>query len=113
MDNAAAASDFSFGGPEYLDGADSSASESAAGAAQPRRRLMLFGICALTLFFTPQILQLFPRLEGFQIAKVTAVAAVLIFLLSRGSWSSRLRLGASPQLKFIIAMLVLAAVTIP
>src|SRR5215470_5517280 len=110
MDNAAAASDFSFGDPEYDPGygdpecleADSSRSESAGSSPQPL--LMLLGICTLTLFFTPQILQLFPGLEGFQIAKVTAVAAVLIFLLSRGSWSSRLRLSASPQLKFIIAM---------
>src|SRR5215467_6962673 len=113
MDNAAAASEFSLRAPEYLDDTDSSGAESVAGGAEPRRRLMLLAICALTLFFTPQILQLVPGLEGFQIAKVTAAAAVLIFLLSRGLWSSRLPLSASPQLKFIIGMLALAAVTIP
>jgi O-antigen ligase len=113
MENASATSDFGIGELEYSRDAECPDPEFATGNAQPRRLPMLIGICALTLFFTPQTLQLFPGLEGLQIAKVTAVAAVLIFLFSRGSWSSRLRLGASPQLKCVLGLLVLATVTIP
>jgi|SRR5215471_4110730 len=96
--------------PGYQDYDDRGQAE---GQTQTRRPMMLAGICALTLFFTPQILQLFPGLEGFQIAKVTAIAVMLMFLTSRGSWSSRVRLGDAPQLKCIIALLVLGTLTIP
>jgi O-antigen ligase len=81
--------------------------------AQTRRPMMLAGISALTLFFTPQILQLFPSLEGYQIAKVTSITVMLMFLISRGSWSSRVRLGQAPQLMCIIGLLVLATLTMP
>jgi putative inorganic carbon (HCO3(-)) transporter len=78
-----------------------------------RKHRLLIGASLLTLFFVPQALQLFPILEGLQIVKFTAIGVALLFLNSREEIINRIRLRDAPQAKLIVAMLVLAAATIP
>lgn len=73
----------------------------------------LAGVAILTLFFVNQILELFPKLGGLQLAKLTAVATMLIFLFRRNSLVERVTLRDALQLRFIVLILLLAAVTIP
>jgi putative inorganic carbon (HCO3(-)) transporter len=74
---------------------------------------LLVGVAVLTIFFVPQMLQMFPSLAGLQIVKVTAIAVTLLFLLSRRYILSRVRLGEVKQVACLIALLVLATITIP
>jgi hypothetical protein len=42
--------------------------------------VLLTGVGARTLFFVPQILQLFPALDGLQLAKLTALLVVIYIM---------------------------------
>lgn len=76
---------------------------------------LVLGVCALTLFFVTQILQVFPALElgRLQLVKITTVGVALLFLASRQAITSRVRIAAAPQLKCLIALLAFAALTVP
>ena len=78
-----------------------------------RDRALLWGMAVLTVFFAAQILQLFPSLEGFQIAKIAAAAVAILFITSPEQIAGRARIRATPQLKLILGMLALALITIP
>ena len=78
-----------------------------------RGSLLLAGVGALTLFFVPQILQLFPALGGLQLAKLTALLVVIYLISSRQLMEQRVRLRAAPQIGLLIGILALAVITIP
>jgi putative inorganic carbon (HCO3(-)) transporter len=78
-----------------------------------RKARLLVGASLLTLFFVSQEVQLFNFLEGLQIVKLTAVVVAILFLSSREQLVHRIRLRDAPQAKMIIALLVIAALTIP
>jgi O-antigen ligase len=67
-------------------------------------------VAALTIFFVAQGLELFPALAGLQIAKLTAVAALAWFLISR---RERVAVARLPQFVSLMLILAFAAVTIP
>lgn len=75
--------------------------------------IFVLGVAALTLCFVTQILQLFPSLEGFQIAKILTVAVVASFLFSRYGFRSRVAVRSVPQFISLFGLLALAVVTIP
>ncbi|MGH9823091.1 MAG: O-antigen ligase family protein [Blastocatellia bacterium] len=74
---------------------------------------LLAGASVLTLFFVSQILQPFPQLSGLQLAKLTAAATTVIFLVSRRGLIDRVKLSDAIQLKYLVLILLLAIVTIP
>jgi O-antigen ligase len=80
---------------------------------EERASALLVGVAVLTVFFVPQMLQMFPALGGFQIVKVTAVAVSLLFVCSRRYLFSRVRLRDVKQVACVIGVLVLATITIP
>ncbi|HEU4386537.1 MAG TPA: O-antigen ligase family protein, partial [Blastocatellia bacterium] len=73
----------------------------------------VLGVAALTLCFVTQIIQLFPSLEGLQIAKFLTVLVVLSFVLSRDGFRSRVAVRSVPQFISLFGLLGLAVVTIP
>ncbi|MEW6212759.1 MAG: hypothetical protein AB1631_30820, partial [Acidobacteriota bacterium] len=77
------------------------------------RSLLVWGTALLTLFFVTQILQLFPAVGRFQVAKITVLIVAVVFISSREGISSRVRISQAPQLKYAIGILLLAVVTIP
>jgi O-antigen ligase len=87
--------------------------ETAPRARARRTPALLVGVATLTLFFVAQILQLFPALEGLQVAKLTALLVVILFLASREGLASRVGILAVPQLRYIIGVLLLALATVP
>jgi O-antigen ligase len=88
--------------------------EDAAARPRPGRApLLVTGVAVLTLFFVPQILQLFPALEGLQVAKLAALAVIILFLSSREATRGRASILAVPQLRYIVGILLLAAATAP
>src|SRR5262249_55942810 len=72
-----------------------------------RPPVFLIGVALLTLFFTGQILQIFPALGQLQFAKIVTLAAIILFLSSRQRISSRIRLRNAPQLKYLVCILAL------
>ena len=74
---------------------------------------LLIGVAALTLFFVPQLLQLFPALGGLQLAKLTALLVVVYLLSSRTLLDQRVRLRSAPQVGLLIGILGLSLITIP
>ena len=78
-----------------------------------RTRVLLVGVAALTLFFVPQTLQLFPALGGLQLAKLTAIGLVVYLLSSRELLMGRVRLRSAPQIGLLIGILALAIITVP
>src|SRR5262245_18491145 len=78
-----------------------------------RSRVLLAGVGALTLFFVPQILQLFPALGGLQLAKLTALLVVIYLISTRQLMEQRVRLRAAPQIGLLIGILGLAVITVP
>jgi O-antigen ligase len=87
--------------------------EALASARKPRLPLVVVGAAVLTLFFVAQILQVIPALGKFQIAKVAVAVVGLMFLSSRERIASRVRILSSPQLRYLLAILLIAFVTIP
>ena len=78
-----------------------------------RDRALLWGMALLTVFFAAQFLQLFPELEGLQIAKFAAAAVAVLFITSPEQIAGRAKIRATPQLKLILGMLAIALATIP
>ncbi len=77
------------------------------------RSLLVWGTALLTLFFVTQILQLFPAVGRFQVAKITVLIVAVVFISSREGITSRVRINAAPQLKYAMGILLLAIITIP
>jgi len=75
--------------------------------------ILLTGVAALTLFFVPQLMQLFPVLGGLQVAKLTALLVVIYLLSSRRLLDQRVRLRNAPQVGLLIGILGLALITVP
>ncbi len=82
-------------------------------AAKPRPSLPVIGAALMTLFFVVQILELFPALGKLQLAKLTVLAVIIMFLASRERIASRIRLRSAPLFKYILGILALGAITIP
>ncbi|GEM_PF-1178615 len=84
---------------------------SASGEEKPS--LFLLGVATLTLFFTTQIMQLVPALDGLPVAKVVVGLVVLLFVFSPHLLANRLRLRQIPQVKYLFGILAFAIVTVP
>lgn len=78
-----------------------------------RGRALLWGMAILTIFFAAQFLQLFPSLEGFQVAKIAALVVVILFITTPDQIADRARLRTTPQLKLMLGMLALALISVP
>jgi O-antigen ligase len=88
--------------------------ELAMGSGEPQRApILLIGVAALTLFFVPQLLQLFPALGGLQLAKLTALLVVVYLVSSRRLLDQRVRLRNAPQVGLLLGILALALITVP
>jgi len=80
---------------------------------EQRAPVLLAGVAALTLFFVPQTIQLFPVLGQFQLAKLIAVAVGVYLISSRRLLGARVRLASAPQVGLLIGILALAVITVP
>jgi O-antigen ligase len=100
--------------PDSVDASSGVGGELSTGKEQAQHSsILLIGVAALTLFFVPQLLQLFPALGGLQIAKLTALLVVGYLVSSRSLLDQRVRLRYAPPIGLLIGILALALITVP